>query len=259
MIDWSALALELGASLQDSPPAPRVTPMAGGNINRAFRLEIGSRRFFVKLNRADRESMFAAEQHGLEAIRESHAIRVPGVHLCGRDGRSAYLVLEYIDLDGPLDRERQARALAAMHRCQRAQFGFDCDNTIGSTPQPNPASDDWIEFWREQRLGTQLRLARANGLPPRLIDSGYRLGEDLAAFFDDYRPLPSLLHGDLWGGNQAADRAGNPVVFDPACYYGDHQADLAMMELFDQPGERFFAVYHEHFAIADGYPLRRDL
>jgi fructosamine-3-kinase len=68
-----------------------------------------------------------------------------------------------------------------------------------------------------------------------------------------------LLHGDLWSGNQGADSSGNPVIYDPACYYGDHEVDLAMMELFGSPGERFFAVYRERFPIDADYPLRRDL
>lgn len=259
MIDWGSLAAALGATGQGPPQDLRATPLAGGSINRAFRLEFDSRRFFVKLNHAESEAMFIAERRGLEVMHQSNTIRVPEVYLTGSDGQNAYIVMEYLDLDGALDRERQARALAAMHGCSRARFGFDCDNTIGSSPQPNPPGDDWIEFWRAHRLGTQLELARANGLDARLVDSGYRLGENLAHFFSDYQPKPSLLHGDLWSGNQGADTAGNPVIFDPACYYGDHQADLAMMELFDRPGERFFAAYREHFAIADGYPQRRDL
>lgn len=259
MIDWSSLATALGAQGQGPSPDQRVTPLAGGSINQAFRLEFDSRRFFVKLNHARHEAMFVAERRGLEAIRQSNTIRVPEVYLTGRDDHNAYIVMEYIELDGALDRERQARALAAMHSCLAERFGFGCNNTIGSSPQPNPPADDWVDFWRTHRLGTQLELARANALDARLIDSGYRLSETLAPLFSSYRPLPSLLHGDLWSGNQAADRAGNPVIYDPACYYGDHQADLAMMELFDHPGERFFAAYREQFAIADGYSQRRDL
>jgi len=259
VIDWNLLAAALGPRGRGPARDLRATPLAGGSINRAVRLEFDSRRFFVKLNRASCEAMFVAERRGLEAIRQSNTIRVPEVYLTGSNGQNAYIVMEYLDLDGPLDRERQAHALAAMHRCFGARFGFECDNTIGSSPQPNSPGDDWVEFWRERRLGAQLELARANELDAQLIDSGYRLGEDLAHFFCGYRPRPSLLHGDLWSGNQGADADGNPVVFDPACYYGDHQADLAMMELFGSPGERFFALYQEHFPIADGYAERRDL
>jgi fructosamine-3-kinase len=97
------------------------------------------------------------------------------------------------------------------------------------------------------------------GFDADLIDAGRRLVEALDNFFVDYRPRASLLHGDLWSGNQAADAAGNPVIYDPACYYGDHEADLAMMELFGNPGERFFAAYRERFPIDPGYRRRRDL
>ena len=259
MIDWASLAAKLAEDLRIPLREARATPLAGGDINRAFRLEFGAARFFVKLNRAEWLSMFVAEAAGLDAIRRSQTIRVPEVYLTSHEGNHACIVMEYIDLAGAPDRGLLARQLAAMHGCYHERFGFDCDNTIGSTPQINEFADDWIEFWRHHRLGYQLTLARQNGCEARLIDSGNHLAENLAPFFDGYRPRPSLLHGDLWSGNQGADDVGNPVIFDPACYYGDHQADLAMMELFGHPGERFFAIYREHFALDDGYPLRRDL
>ena len=259
MIDWAVLAARLGDHVAGTAQAVRATELAGGDINRAFCLQVGARRFFVKLNRAEREAMFVAERRGLEAIRRSGTIRVPEVYLDGRDGAWAYLVMEFIELVGQPDPGRLAQALAAMHHCVQARFGFDADNTIGSSAQANPLTDDWIEFWRESRLGRQLQLAQKNGMERRMIDSGYRLGENLAPFFSDYHPRASLLHGDLWSGNQGADATGNPVIYDPACYYGDHETDLAMMELFASPGERFFAVYHQHFPIDGGYRQRRDL
>jgi protein-ribulosamine 3-kinase len=259
VIDWQALAEQLAAQSGRPAGEARATPMAGGDINSAFRLDTGGGRYFVKLNDAARESMFAAERAGLEAIEQSATIRVPRVYLTGNDGQYSYIVMEYIELRGSVDGARLAKALAAMHACVEPRFGFHCDNTIGSTPQPNDFCDDWIEFWREQRLGFQLAVAGNNGLPPRLLESGARLAQDLDRFFDDYRPRASLLHGDLWSGNWGADEQGNPVIYDPACYYGDHEADLAMMELFGNPGERFFAAYRELFPIDDGYPLRRDL
>ena len=259
MIDWASLAAKLAAQRQLPLGETRATPLAGGGINRAFRLEFGASRFFVKLNRAERLAMFVAEKAGLDAIRQSRSIRVPEVYLSGREGNHAFVVMEYIDLADAAAPDLLARQLATMHGCYHNRFGFDCDNTIGSTPQVNSFGDDWVEFWREHRLGFQLTLLRQKGGDSRLIDSGNRLAESLELLFDSYRPRPSLLHGDLWSGNQGADPAGNPVIFDPACYYGDHQTDLAMMELFGHPGERFFAVYHEHFPIDHGYPLRRDL
>jgi protein-ribulosamine 3-kinase len=122
-------------------------------------------------------------------------------------------------------------ALANLHRTTWRHFGWRRDNTIGGTPQPNPATADWPTFYGEHRLGHQLRLARRNGAPGRLVDGGERLVAGLAAFFTDHRPVPSLLHGDLWGGNYGYAE-GQPVLFDPAVYYGDREADLAMTELF---------------------------
>ena len=259
MIDWQSIGDRLASQLQISSGDYRATPVHGGDINQAFRFEAGGQRFFVKTNRAERLAMFEAERAGLDAIRRSRTLRVPQVFLTGCNGEQAFIVMEYIELGGRPDAEVFATSLAAMHASFNDRFGFECDNTIGSTPQPNSFNDDWVEFWRQQRLGFQLALSRQNGLQARMIDAGYRLAESLDVFFRGYRPRPSLLHGDLWSGNQAADSAGNPVIFDPACYYGDHEADLAMMELFGSPGERFFAVYHEHFPLDPGYPLRREL
>jgi protein-ribulosamine 3-kinase len=259
VIDWRLLERKLAGQLQLPLCGAKSTPLAGDDINLAFRLDCGSYRFFVKLNRADREPMFVAEREGLEALRSSQTIRVPEVHLTGNDGEHAYIVMEYIELGGAVDHDRLAQALAAMHGCVQSCFGFHCDNAIGSTPQVNRPTTDWVEFWREQRLEFQLELARRNGIAAKLIDRGSRLAGNLAQFFTTYRPQPSLLHGDLWSGNWGFDHVGNPVVYDPACYYGDHEADLAMMELFTSPGARFFARYHECFPIDAGYAERRDL
>jgi fructosamine-3-kinase len=258
-MDWQLLAEELARQAGMPAAEVHVKPVAGGDINRAFRVRIGDETCFVKTNRAQQLSMFEAERAGLDAMRASNAIRVPEVYLTGSQGDEAYIAMEYIELGGRAQPERLAQALAAMHHCCHTRFGFDCDNTIGSTPQHNPYSDDWIEFWRLHRLEFQLRLAERNGQDAGLIDSGLRLAERLGDYFDGYQPRASLLHGDLWGGNQAADAAGNPVIYDPACYYGDHEADLAMMELFGHPGERFFATYRERFPIDPGYRERRGL
>lgn len=259
MIDWPRLVQKLAGQLALPLSCVESAPLPGGDINLAFRLDCGSYRFFVKLNQACRESMFVAEREGLEALGNSHAIRVPEVYLTGTDGDHAYIVMEYIDLGGAVDHDRLAQALAAMHGPVQPRFGFHCDNAIGSTAQINRPGPDWVEFWREQRLEFQLEVARRNGIPAKLIDRGSRLAGHLAEFFTTYRPQASLLHGDLWRGNWGFDNAGNPVVYDPACYYGDHEADLAMMELFGSPGARFFAGYRERFPIDAGYAERRDL
>jgi len=258
-MDCKALAAEIATQLQIVARDVDVAPVGGGDINRAWRLRIADQDLFVKSNRASLLPMFEAERAGLEAIAATGAIRVPGVVATGCQSDSAYIVMEYIELGGRPDADRLASALADLHGHCHAQFGFTGDNTIGSTPQPNGFLDDWLEFWRRRRLEFQLRLAAENGIDSRVIDAGYKLAADLEPLFGDYRPRASLLHGDLWGGNQGADRDGNPVIFDPACYYGDHEAELAMMELFGSPGRYFFERYHECFPIDAGYARRRDL
>jgi fructosamine-3-kinase len=148
------------------------------------------------------------------------------------------------------------RALAALHRVTAHEHGWSRDNTIGATPQANAPCGDWAEFWRERRLGFQLRLAAANG---HRLAQGERLMEKLPAFFSGYRPAPSLLHGDLWAGNAAATAAGEPVVFDPAVYYGDREADMAMTELFGGFPRSFYEAYGSEYPLDAGYAVRRDL
>ena len=233
--------------------------VGGGDINVA-EAWIGrdGRRFFVKFNRADRLAMFEAEAEGLDEIRASGSIRAPAPVASGIADGQAYLVLEYLRFDGRGDEAVLGRQLAAMHRLTRANFGWRRANTIGATPQDNTESTDWIAFWRDRRLAFQLGLIARQGGSPRLLQLGERLQATLADFFVGHAPAASLLHGDLWGGNVGyAD--GVPVIFDPAVYFGDREADLAMTELFGGFGARFHAAYREAWPLDPGYASRKDL
>jgi fructosamine-3-kinase len=145
-----------------------------------------------------------------------------------------------------------------MHRCESGRFGWHRDNTIGSTPQINDPSDDWITFYRDHRLGFQYQLAADHGYG-ELMPSGQQLMDCLDQFFADYKPRASLLHGDLWSGNYAIDQNGQPVIFDPAVYYGDREADLAMTELFGGFSARFYAAYNDAYPLDAGYKVRKNL
>jgi len=236
-------------------------PVGGGCINQAFRLKGRTQSFLVKLNRAGRLPMFEAEAAGLEAIRRSGTLRSPRPVASGVQGASAWLALEFIDLERPpaATAAELGTGLAALHRTPAPRFGWERDNTIGATRQPNAWTADWVEFLRHHRLGFQLDLAQANGLAAGVLARGQRLLEGLPAFFRDYRPAASLLHGDLWSGNWAADREGRPVIFDPAVYFGDREADLAMTELFGRFDEAFYRAYREAWPLDPGYRVRRDL
>jgi fructosamine-3-kinase len=261
MTDWGAIAAHISeAGGRPFTPAPPRT-LGGGCINRAVTLSDGNASWFVKLNRADQLDMFEAESQGLAELAAARAIRVPRPLCTGTAGADAYIVLEHVDLGGRREAGggvRAGRELAALHRTVRPRFGWDRDNTIGSTPQRNGEETDWVRFWRERRLGSQLALAARNGYGGRLQARGERLLETFAALID-HDPVPSLLHGDLWGGNLGYDREGAPVIFDPAVYYGDREADLAMTELFDGFGEDFYAAYRDAWPLSHGYPVRRTL
>ena len=145
-----------------------------------------------------------------------------------------------------------------LSRCQ-PNLGGHRDNTIGSTPQHNGPDTDWVRFLRERRFGYQFELAAHNGCSAELRRDGARLLENLDAFFSDYQPQPSLLHGDLWGGNHAYLEDGTPTMFDPAVYYGDREADIAMTELFGGFGSAFYAGYTAAWPLDPGYAVRKTL
>lgn len=258
------LLSHLSTAIHDATHRPftarDATPVGGGCINRAYRLEgTDGSRYFLKLNDARHLPMFIAEATGLEAIAATHTLRVPQPIAHGSANAHSFLVLEHLELGSRGDARLLGEQLAALHRCAGEKFGFAQDNFIGTTPQPNGWKDNWMDFWREQRLGFQLRLAAQNGYGGQLQSLGKKLLDALPAFFAGYTPQPALLHGDLWSGNHAFLADGTPVVFDPAPYYGDRECDLAMTELFGGYPADFHAAYRASYPPDAGYAARRDL
>ena len=256
---FQEIAQAIGAATGQPYNVRTQTSEGGGCINQSLTLSgTDGRRFFVKLNSRDKADMFAAETEGLEELARAGAIRVPLPITQGVNGQSAWLVLEHLDLGGHGDGCVLGRSLAALHRVSRNRFGWYRDNTIGATHQPNTQEADWIRFYKEHRLGHQISLARGNGASRRLQQGVERIMDRLVEFFPGYTPIPSLLHGDLWGGNYAYAQ-GEPVLFDPAVYYGDREADLAMTELFGGFPSDFYAAYREAWPLDPGYGVRRTL
>jgi fructosamine-3-kinase len=238
----------------------RQRSVGGGCINTAYVLSDGSRQFFVKTNRAALVTMFEAEFEGLKEITQTNTIKAPQPVCFGEDGSLAYLVMEYLPTGGggSHSSETLGEKLAAMHNVVQARYGWFRDNTIGSTPQINQPADDWVRFWRDRRLGFQLELAAKNGYGGRLQQKGEQLLGKLQAFFTR-PPQASLLHGDLWSGNYAIIENGEPVIFDPAVYYGDRETDLAMTELFGGFPAAFYAAYNNCYPLDEGYEVRKTL
>lgn len=208
--------------------------------------------FFVKSSSRSSDEMFHGEALGLQAMYacsqagstsdDGDALRIPKVYHYGdysSGSNGSFLIMEYLNLAGRSDDRALGKAMARMHLAPptaeagnpNASFGFPVDNTIGGTPQPNPwtkpnsGTKEWIEFFRDHRIGHQLTLAGdsycsklwENDIAPRLelLFQEYLTGEN--------EIRPSLLHGDLWSGNiGSAD--GKPSIFDPAVYWGHHEA-----------------------------------
>lgn len=250
-----------------------IRAVGGGCIHPSARLETASGdAFFVKWNAAAPADMFPAEADGLGALTvaaEGTPLRVPGVVGVGRAGSDgeSWLLLEFLDRGRPGRDYGEALGggLAELHRPDEGEtgsYGWERDNYIGSLPQANPPSQDWADFWREARLAPQLALARERGhlrgedgrTLDRLLD---RLDDALAGASDDG---PSLLHGDLWGGNVYPGPDGEPVLVDPAVHRGHREVDLAMSELFGGFPSGFLDAYREAWPLADGYRrVRRDV
>lgn len=259
--DWAVLSPALSSATGarfEAAPAARVH---GGCINDSFRWETASGPQFVKIAPSASYAMLEAEAAGLDELAQAGAVRVPAVRGLGATAAQAFLALEWIDFGSPsaASESRLGEQLAWQHRVSAHAFGWRRDNTIGSTEQPNAWGDDWMVFFRERRLRPQLELAARDGHDGPLRERGALLLELMGAYFGSYRPVPSLLHGDLWGGNWSADASGQPVLFDPAVYFGDREADLAMTRLFGGFGNAFYTAYHSAWPLDQAAGARRTL
>jgi protein-ribulosamine 3-kinase len=237
----------------------------GGSINDSCILTLSDRsRFFLKRNTLTHAGLFDEEARGLLALSLAEGPGVPKVYALFADGTTQHLLLEYIESgrSGSSFFGRFGRALARLHRTNRCdRCGFERDNHIGSTEQRNGWSADWHRFFGEQRLVYQAELALQRGLGDqdmvRRTRSLVKHLPDLIPHVDEERA--SLLHGDLWGGNYMVDTGGDPVLIDPAVYYGHREADLAMTELFGGFSPEFYRAYQQEWPLEPGYLERRDI
>ena len=241
-------------------------PVSGGDINEAYHLLLNSgEEVFVKLHAGSKENFFLAEAYGLKCMKESGA-NVPEVLAVGRlSDATGYLLLSYVKCSSRKDDygERLGHMLGSMHQAGTGRFvhggnyGLDRDNYIGSTKQINNPKTSWIDFFRENRLEFQIKLAD-HYFDKEDKQRIRRILDHLEGFLIEPE-FPSLLHGDLWGGNVMADVRGLPMLIDPAVYVGHQEADLAMTELFWGFDPVFYDAYHEMIPREPGYADRREL
>jgi len=233
--------------------------VGGGCINQGYAVSNGEITYFVKLNQASQVAMFEAEALGLEEMLLTASIRVPKPICWGVADNSAYIVLEWLEMGSGNTKswEEMGRQLAAMHKASSSEgFGWKINNTIGSTPQINTWTADWVEFYVKHRLGYQFQLARRRG---GNFPQQERLLAIIPELLANHQVQPSLVHGDLWGGNAGCTVSGEPVIFDPATYFGDREVDIAMTELFGGFPAAFYKGYNQVFPLDDGYEQRKTL
>jgi fructosamine-3-kinase len=256
---WKEIELEISKNTNESFAAINHQSVGGGCINQAYKLIGKEKTYFVKLNQPSSVEMFAAEALGLEQMYLTHTIRVPKPICWGMADRHSYIVLEWLDLSSGNQQSwsEMGRKLAMLHKAgNSSRFGWSRNNTIGSTPQINTWCDNWADFFAEHRIGYQLRLANRRG---GNFSEANKVIEVVKDILMEINPQPSLLHGDLWSGNAACTIDGEPVILDPATYYGHREADLAMTELFGGFPAAFYRGYHEEWPLAQGYQQRKTL
>lgn len=248
-----AVSKSLGRTVHLKPASGGGFSGGGGASTSAVVDPETNTKYFVK-SASGRHDMLRAEYLGVKEMSETQTIKVPKPIAFGDGpGNAAFVVFEHLDLCGGGSGRELGVQLAKMHACcsENGKFGFCVDNTIGATPQPNlPWMDDWGEFWDQNRLGHMLKLTNNAGLSDPDVEKLRAKTRQLLS----HKPKPSLLHGDLWGGNKSYAKVDGkvvPVIFDPATYYGDRESDVAMTYLFGGFGADFYEGYESEWPLPE--------
>lgn len=239
----------------------KVLPVSGGCISDTKKIILSNNEeYFIKINIAS--ELFTKEANGLNEIRKANCIRVPEVIFVCND----FILLEFINQSKPIKNffEDFGRKFALMHKYNSDNFGFYEDNFIGSTVQKNiPNKNEktnWTEFYWNNRLFFQYKLAEKNGFADKLLTESFlKLEKIFNNILDIPNEKPSLLHGDLWSGNYITYENGEVCLIDPAVYYGNREADLAMTKLFGGFNSYFYSAYNETFPLIEGWQKREEI
>jgi len=243
----------------DCEEVPERLDWSLGGLNQTAVAQTDKGIFFLKRHQEHSDDMYEAEAIGLQKIIETKTVRVPIPYAFGLSEEEAYLILERLDIEGHTAESQRAlgEKLAEMHLTPAPrQFGFDCDNTIGTTPQKNPWTDNWVDFFINHRLDFQLQLVEELYRDTELRKKAEPLLNRFPDFFEGLHVKPSLLHGDLWGGNTGKLSSGEPVVYDPAAYYGHHEAEFGIIEMFGGFTREFYRAYEALIPRQEGFQER---
>jgi fructosamine-3-kinase len=261
-MNLSSILREALDQIGDKTAIVQCKSVSGGDINAAYYVRSERRSYFAKINERIPPRFFQSEAAGLELLRKSHAVHVPDVYYCteAEDGSYGLLLLEWIE--GKKTDQTAVllgQSVARLHQCYGQYFGLDEDSFIGRLPQKNGQYENWIDYFRERRLLPQMQLAEQKGRMP--IYRRKKM-ETLLQSLDQWIPAtcqPSLLHGDLWGGNWMAGEKGIPYLIDPSVFYGHSEMDIAFTELFGGFPNAFYRAYNEIQPLSPEYEDRKEL
>lgn len=235
-----------------------VQPVSGGDINDAYCIRTNQDKYFIKTNNASRfPKMFEKEANGLNALRKTNTIKIPEVITFGEMEHASYLLLEWIESSVPQNNfwGNFGKQLAQLHQNTNDCFGFNENNYIGSLNQSNKLYTNWIDFFINERLQFQVDLAiNTDKMDATTVAQFENLYKELPSIFPE--EPPALLHGDLWSGNYMAGNQGEPIIMDPAVYYGHREMDLAMTKLFGGFNNRMYEAYHQQYPLEKGWESR---
>jgi len=232
--------------------------ISGGSINQAVKISDGRDDYFLKWNHNAPDGFFEKEASGLKLLRSAGtSLRIPEVIAAGRSSETnpGFLLMEYVDEEKNGDSFAFGAELAKLHQTNADKFGLDSDNYIGSLPQSNTRHESWDSFFVNERINPQLKQAVDSECIDRSLIKNW---ERLALRLDELLPhcKPSLIHGDLWGGNYLFDTTGRAVLIDPAVYYGHPEMDIAFTEMFGGFSPEFYKGYESVSPLEPGFAER---
>ncbi|PJG86332.1 fructosamine kinase family protein [Conservatibacter flavescens] len=256
---WKAISQVLADQFGAYYNIKQKTPVLSGETHEAWIIDDGIQPVFVKVNEKSYRSMFRAEADQLDLLAKSHTIHVPRVYGIGCSTTHAFLLLEAFTFQtSPLssDMTEFGEKIAQLHQWkQQDKYGLDFDTWLGKVHQPNEWKTNWATFFSEQRIGWQLQLCKEKNIE---FGDVTHITQAIAAQLAKHNPSPALLHGDLWAKNYGATNQGI-IVYDPACYWGDRECDIAFSELFSPFSPHFYEAYHRVYPLDEGYAQRKPI